>query len=149
MTINFTEKANFIWSIAELLRGDYKQSEYGRVVLPFTVLRRLDCVLEPTKEKVLTKLHAVEKMNLENIDPILNQVSKHKFHNRSKYDFNKLIADPDNIAANLRHYINGFSENARETFEHFDFEGQIDRLDKAGLLYLVEKTNPLTTSGQF
>jgi type I restriction enzyme M protein len=84
MTINFTEKANFMWSIAELLRGDYKQSEYGRVVLPFTVLRRLDYVLEPTKEKVLTKLHAVEKMNLENIDPILNQVSKYKFHNRSK-----------------------------------------------------------------
>jgi len=139
MTINFTEKANFIWSIAELLRGDYKQSEYGRVVLPFTVLRRLDCVLEPTKEKVLTKLQAVEKMNVENIDPILNQVSKHKFHNRSKYDFNKLIADPENIAANLRHYINGFSENARETFEHFDFEGQIDRLDKADLLYLVVK----------
>lgn len=139
MTINFTEKANFIWSIAELLRGDYKQSEYGRVVLPFTVLRRLDCVLEPTKEKVLNQLQKVQNMNVENIDPILNQVSKHKFHNRSKYDFNKLIADPENIAANLRHYINGFSENARETFEHFDFEGQIDRLEKADLLYLVVK----------
>jgi type I restriction enzyme M protein len=139
MTINFTEKANFIWSIAELLRGDYKQSDYGKVVLPFTVLRRLDCVLEPTKEKVLDKLAVVEKMNLENIDPILNQVSGYKFHNRSKYDFNKLIADPENIAANLRHYINGFSESARETFEHFDFEIQIERLDKADLLYLVVK----------
>ncbi|MFH0756363.1 MAG: class I SAM-dependent DNA methyltransferase [Bacteroidota bacterium] len=139
MTINFTEKANFIWSIAELLRGDYKQSDYGKVVLPFTVLRRLDCVLEPTKEKVLEKLAVVQNMNLENIDPILNQVSGYKFHNRSKYNFNKLIADPENIAANLRHYINGFSESARETFEHFDFEVQIERLDKSDLLYLVVK----------
>ncbi|HER10121.1 MAG TPA: SAM-dependent DNA methyltransferase [Bacteroides sp.] len=139
MTINFTEKANFIWSIAELLRGDYKQSEYGRVILPFTVLRRLDCVQDRTKEDVLAKLQLVQNMNLENIDPILNQVSGFKFHNRSKYDFNKLIADPENIAANLRHYINGFSENARETFEHFDFEGQIERLEKADLLYLVVK----------
>ncbi len=139
MTINFTEKANFIWSIAELLRGDYKQSEYGKVVLPFTVLRRLDCVLEPTKDVVLKKLDAVQKLKLENIDPVLNQASKHKFHNRSKYDFNKLIADPENIAANLRHYVNGFSDNARETFEHFEFEAQIDRLDKADLLYMVVK----------
>jgi len=139
MTINFTEKANFIWSIADLLRGDYKPHEYGRVILPLTVLRRLDCVLTPTKEQVLAKLQIVQSMNLENIDPILNQVSGFKFHNRSKYDFIKLIADPENIGANLRHYINGFSENARETFEHFDFEGQIERLEKADLLYLIVK----------
>ncbi|MCK4345318.1 MAG: type I restriction-modification system subunit M N-terminal domain-containing protein, partial [Bacteroidales bacterium] len=76
---NFGETANFIWSIAELLRGDYKQSEYGRVILPFTILRRLDCVLQPAKEKVLEKLAHVRKMKIQNIDPILNKEAGYKF----------------------------------------------------------------------
>ena len=99
---NFKETANFIWSIADLLRGDYKQSDYGKVVLPLTVLRRLDCVLEKSKEEVLTKYEQVKTMNVQNVDPMLNKVSGDKFHNRSPYSFDKLIADPENIAANLR-----------------------------------------------
>jgi type I restriction enzyme M protein len=137
--INFKKTANFIWDIANLLRGDYKQSDYGKVILPFTVLRRLDCVLSPTKQKVLDYLPKLQSTNVQNVDPILNKVAKHNFHNRSKYDFEKLIADPDNIAANLRNYINGFSENAREIIEYFEFDKQIDRLEKSNLLYLVVK----------
>src|SRR3989344_3654513 len=95
------QHADFIWSIAELLRGDYKQSEYGKIVLPFTILRRLDCVLEPTKQKVLNSLPKVEHMKLENVDPVLNKVAGRNFHNRSKFTFKKLIADSDHISDNL------------------------------------------------
>lgn len=139
--VNINEHAGFIWSIAEFLRGDYKQSEYGKVVLPLTVLRRLDCVLAPTKQKVLDSLVKIENMKIQNIDPVLNQKAGLNFHNRSKYDFEKLVADPDNMAANVRNYINGFSTDAREIFEvkYFNFEEQITRLDKAGLLFLVIK----------
>jgi type I restriction enzyme M protein len=136
---NFRQTANFIWEIANLLRGDYKQSDYGKVILPLTVLRRLDCVLSPTKQKVLDYLPKLKSTNVQNVDPILNKVAKHNFHNRSEYDFEKLIADPDNIAANLRNYINGFSENARQIIEYFEFDKQIDRLEKSNLLYLVIK----------
>ena len=114
--------ANFIWSVADLLRGDYKQSDYGKVILPFTVLRRLDCVLEPTKQKVLDSLPGIQKMNIHNIDPLLNNKAGFSFHNRSQYTFDKLKGDPDNIAANLRNYINGFSANAREIIEYFSFD---------------------------
>ena len=137
--INFKQTANFIWDIANLLRGDYKQSDYGKVILPLTVLRRLDCVLEPTKQKVLDYLPKIQSTNVQNVDPVLNKVARHNFHNRSKYNFEKLIADPDNIAANLRNYINGFSENAREIIEYFEFDKHIDRLDKSNLLFLVIK----------
>ncbi len=128
--INFKQTANFIWDIANLLRGDYKQSDYGKVILPLTVLRRLDCVLSPTKQKVLDYLPKLQSTNVQNVDPILNKVARHNFHNRSKYDFEKLVADPENIAANLRNYINGFSDNAREIIEYFEFDkavtGKID-----------------------
>jgi len=137
--MNFKQTANFIWDIANLLRGDYKQSDYGKVVLPLTVLRRLDCVLSPTKQKVLDYLPKLESSNVQNVDPILNKVAKHNFHNRSQYSFDNLVADPDHIAANLRNYINGFSENAREIIEYFEFDKQIDRLDKSNLLYMVLK----------
>ena len=135
----FKETANFIWSIADLLRGDYKQSDYGKVILPLTVLRRLDGVLATTKEKVLKKHEGLKTSKVQNIDPILNKVAKKNFHNRSLYDFEKLVAEPDQIAANLRNFINGFSENAREIIDYFDFDKQIDRLEKANLLYLVVK----------
>ena len=135
----FKETANFIWSIADLLRGDYKQSDYGKVILPLTVLRRLDGVLAKTKEKVLKKHEGLKTTSVQNIDPILNKVAKLNFHNRSLYDFDKLVADPDQIAANLRNYINGFSESAREIIDYFEFDKQIDRLEKANLLYLVVK----------
>lgn len=136
---NVKESANFIWSIADLLRGDYKQSDYGKVILPLTVLRRLDCVLEATKEEVLKKCEQVKKMEIQNLDPILNKVAGFNFHNRSLYDFNKLIADPNNIAANLRNYINGFSEEAREIIEQFEFDNQISKLDDNNLLFMVMK----------
>lgn len=125
---NFSEATNFIWSIAELLRGDYKQSEYGKVVLPMTIIRRLDCVLTDTKQKVMEQLPKVQAMNVQNIDPILNNIAGYNFHNHSKYDFDSLIADPENIAANFRNYINGFSDSARDILDNFKFEEQINRL---------------------
>ena len=137
--MNFFDTANFIWSIAELLRGDYKQSDYGKVILPLTVLRRLDCVLADTKAKVLAEYPRVLSMKVQNIDPILNNVSGYNFHNHSLYDFNKLIADPENIAANMRNYIAGFSESARDIIENFAFEVQINKLEEANLLFMVIK----------
>jgi type I restriction enzyme M protein len=136
---NIKESANFIWSIADLLRGDYKQSDYGKIILPLTVLRRLDCVLENTKAEVLKKYDQMKSTNIQNLDPILNKVAGYNFHNRSSYDFNKLIADPNDIASNLRNYINGFSEDAREVIEQFEFENQINKMDDANLLFMVVK----------
>jgi type I restriction enzyme M protein len=137
---NFREIANFIWSVADLLRGDYKQAEYGRVILPFTILRRLDCVLESTKEKVLAKLPTVGSLALIQVkDAILNKESGQNFHNKSKYDFNKLVADSGHIAENIKDYINGFSENTRDIFEKFEFEKQMAKLDSKNLLYMVVK----------
>ena len=133
---NFKETANFIWGIADLLRGDYKQSDYGKVILPLTVLRRLDAVLADTKEKVLA---TAKTLNIENIDPILNKTAGYKFHNHSNFDFEKLIADPNNLASNLRNYINGFSIDAREILEQFEFENQIVKLEEANLLFMVIK----------
>lgn len=135
--INFQDKVNFIWSIAELLRGPYKKEQYGDVILPMAVLRRFDCVLAATKKEVLEKYETLKKSGLQNIDPVLNRISKQGFNNTSKYDFEKLLADPDNIANNLRNYINGFSKNAREIIEHFDFDKQITKLNDNNLLYLI------------
>ncbi|WP_192822106.1 class I SAM-dependent DNA methyltransferase [Rufibacter sp. LB8] len=137
--INFREYANFIWSVADLLRGDYKQADYGKVILPLTIIRRLDCVLEKTKPNVLSKYEVLKTSSIQNIDPILNAEVGLSFHNRSKYDFDKLVADPNNLAANLRNYINGFSDSAREIIEYFKFEDQINRLEEADLLFLVIK----------
>jgi len=139
VTINFKERANFIWSIADLLRGDYKQSEYGRVILPLTVLRRLDCVLEPTKSAVFAYLPQTKGLSPDAAEAVLKKKAKLTFFNKSKYDFQKLGADPNDIAANLRNYINGFSKNARSILEHFNFEDHIERLDKSNLLYKVVK----------
>jgi type I restriction enzyme M protein len=136
---NVKESANFIWSIADLLRGDYKQSDYGKVILPLTVLRRLDCVLEKKKDKVLEKYQQAKSMKIKNLDPILNKVAGYNFHNRSKYSFDKLIADPNNIAQNLRNYIRGFSEEAQEIIEQFEFDNHITKMDEANLLFMVVK----------
>ena len=137
--INFQDKVSFIWSIAEILRGPYKPEDYGKIVLPLAVLRRFDCVLESTKEEVLAKAEQFATMSEEAREPILNRVSKQNFHNISKYDFKKLLTDSDNIADNLRDYINGFSKVARDIMEHFDFDRQIDKLDQNNLLYLTIK----------
>ncbi len=135
--MNVQELANFIWSVADLLRGDYKQSDYGEIVLPFTVLRRLDCVLEKTKDAVLKKYDSSKNLREEALEKVLNKTSKHKFHNHSKYDFDKLLADPANIARNMRNYTAGFSSNAREILEMFKFNNLIRDLDKKNLLFLV------------
>ena len=136
-----SDKGDVIWAVADLLRGDYKQSDYGKVILPMTVLRRLDCVLDATKEKVLGYLPKVEKLSDSAKDVTLNKIAGHNFHNRSRFDFAKLEADPDNVAANLRNYINGYSASAREIIEYFNFDDQIDRMDdpKADILFQVVK----------
>jgi type I restriction enzyme M protein len=128
--------ADFIWSVADLLRGDYKQSEYGKVVLPLTVIRRLDCVLEPTKQAVLER-HQQLAGRVENIAPVLEAVSEEQFFNTSRLTFRKLLDDPSTIADSLHLYIGGFSQAAKDVIDKFDFEVQIDRLAKANLLYQV------------
>ena len=134
--MNQQNLSSFIWSVADLLRGDYKQSEYGRVILPFTVLRRLDCVLEPTKEAVLKEKAKREKAKL-NPEPFLLKASGQLFYNTSPLDMKKLMGDQDNIGENMFSYIQAFSEDVRDIFECFDFHLQVDRLAKANLLYLV------------
>jgi type I restriction enzyme M protein len=131
-----TNLSSFIWSVADLLRGDYKQSDYGKVILPFTVLRRLDCVLEPTKADVLAELKARAKGKV-NPEPFLLRKAGGSFYNTSPLDLKKLMGDQDHIGENLRSYIQAFSTLVRDIFEHFQFQTQIDRLEKAKLLYLV------------
>ena len=128
--------SSFIWSVADLLRGDYKQSDYGKVILPFTVLRRLDCVLEPTKAAVLAE-HAARKKEKLNAEPFLRRKARQSFYNTSPMNMKKLMGDQDHIRQNLLVYIDAFSANVRDIFEHFEFQTQIDRLAKADLLYLV------------
>jgi type I restriction enzyme M protein len=128
--------AAFIWSVADKLRGVYKQSEYGRVILPLVVLRRLDCVLEPTKAEVLAR-HDALKGRVENVGPVLENVAGEQFYNTSPLEFPRLLDDPANVAGNLRSYIAGFSPAARDVIEKFGFDTQITRLDRANLLYLV------------
>lgn len=134
--MNHQALASFIWSVADLLRGDFKQAEYGRVILPFTVLRRLDCVLEPTKAAVLAEKIAKESLGL-NPEPFLLRAAKQGFYNTDALDLAKLMGDQDNIRANLSRYIEGFSPAVRDIFEQFEFHAQIDRLAKNGLLYQV------------
>ena len=126
----------FIWSVADLLRGDYKQSDYAKVILPFTVLRRLDCVLEPTKAAVLAELAKRTAAGL-NPEPFLLKVSGQLFFNTSPLDLKRLMGDQDHIGENLRSYIQAFSPAVRDIFESFEIHTQIDRLAKANLLYLV------------
>jgi len=126
----------FIWSVADLLRGDYKQADYGKVILPFTVLRRIDCVLEPTKDAVLAEYEAKTAAGV-NPEPFLLRKAGQTFYNTSRLDMTRLMGDQDNIAANLYAYIQSFSADVRDIFERFEFAAQIDRLAKAKLLYQV------------
>ncbi|PJJ95601.1 restriction endonuclease subunit M [Lysobacteraceae bacterium NML91-0213] len=136
--MNQASLSAFIWSVADLLRGDYKQSEYGRVILPFTVLRRLDCVLAPTKGKVLAEFQKKTAAGI-NPDPFLKRIvgGASAFYNTSELDLPTLLGDQDHIRQNLYAYIQGFSPEARDIFERFDFQAQVERLAKANLLYLV------------
>jgi len=135
-TMNQPTLSAFIWSVADLLRGDYKQSDYGKVILPFTVLRRLDCVLEPTKAAVLAELAEKSKQGI-NPEPFLRRKARVNFFNQSPMDLKKLLGDPDYVALNLTTYIQGFSPEVRDIFERFEFQVQIERLVKTGLLYQV------------
>lgn len=123
--------------MANLIRGPYKPNQYKDVMLPLTVLRRLDCVLEPTKDKVLARIESLKGGKIKNVDLILNKVAGQSFHNTSKFTFEKLKGDPNNIADNLTRYIKKFSKQARDIIEHFGFEEHIAKLDKADRLYLV------------
>jgi len=133
---NFSDKTNFLWSLADLLRDHFKRSKYQDVILPFTVLRRIDCVLEPTKEKVLTTYSQFEK-GTNRLEQYLCQASGYAFYNISPYTFKKLIEEPGNLAENLNAYIDGFSLNMREILAKYDFKNTILKLDKAGLLFLI------------
>ena len=137
MIKNFSEKVGFIWSVADLLRGPYRPNQYKDIMLPMTVLRRLDCVLEPTKDQVLARLKRLEGGKVKNVEPILNRVAGQAFHNTSRFTFEKLKGDPDNIAANLTQYIKSFSSRARDIIENFGFEEHIAKLDRADRLYLI------------
>lgn len=132
---------SFLWGVADLLRGDYKQADYGKVILPLTVIRRLDCVLDKTKAKVLTK-HAELKLAKHpegTVEKMLLRASGVTFYNTSKLDFEKLKGDPNNIAANLTSYIKGFSPNARDVIDQFKFVEQIAKLDESNVLFEVVK----------
>jgi type I restriction enzyme M protein len=128
----------FIWSVADLLRGDYKQSDYGKVILPFTVLRRLDCVLEATKPAVLAELTKQQAAGV-NPEPFILRKSGQTFYNTSPLDMKKLMGDPDNIAQNLFSYVQAFAPAVRDVFDRFEFQVQVERLAKAGLLYQVSE----------
>ena len=130
--------ANLIWQIADLLRGPYRPPQYGRVMLPMTVLRRFDCVLAPTKPKVLAEYSRWGgRLDGDALDARLNRAAGQRFHNHSPLDFEKLKGDPDNIAQHLDSYIQGFSANVRRIFECFEFETEIEKMQEANILYLV------------
>lgn len=135
--MNLSTKAALIWAIADKLTGVYKPHEYGEVILPLTVIRRFDCILADTKEAVLEKYDEVK--NLPMRDVLLRKVSGYEFYNTSKYTFEKLLDDPDNIEENFHDYLNGFSENVRDIIEKFKFDGHIDTMANKGILYIVIK----------
>ena len=135
--MNHSEIVSFIWSVADLIRDSFKRGKYQDIILPLTVLRRLDCVLAPTKKKVLQRQAELRGRRLENPDAQLRIASRFAFYNTSRYDFDKLLADAPQLAANLRNYIVGFSENMREVLEKFDFDNTISKLEEAGLLFQV------------
>lgn len=143
MSANFQQLANFIWSVADLLRGPYRPPQYERVMLPLTVLRRFDAVLASSKEAVLKRHAELSSKGIANIDAILNNLAKDEdgtplgFHNHSQLDFYKLKGDPDNIGRHLADYINGFSENIRKIFERFEFDKEIEKLEESNRLYQV------------
>jgi type I restriction enzyme M protein len=138
MAQNFSELANFLWSVADYLRGDYKQADYGKVILPFALLRRLDCVLESTKDAVLAE-YEKRKGDGSNLDVFLKRKSKQTFYNTSPFTLPGLLADPNNIRQNLTAYIGEFSADARDVFERFKFIDRVAELDNKNLLFLLVK----------
>jgi type I restriction enzyme M protein len=135
--VNHSEIVSFLWGVADLIRDTFKRGKYQDVILPLTVLRRLDCVLGDTKDAVLKRQAQLKGKGLEDLDAQLRRASGFAFYNTSRYDFEKLLADAPHLAANLRNYIAGFSPNMREVLEKFDFDNTISKLDEAGLLFQV------------
>jgi type I restriction enzyme M protein len=136
--MNQSNLSALIWSVAELLRGNYKQSDYGKVILPFTVLRRLDCVLEPTKAAVLAEHDAKTRSGI-NPHPFLLRASGTGFYNTSPLGLRTLLGDPSHVRANLEAYLRGFSPEVRDIFDHFQFATQQigDGPDQRGKVALV------------
>lgn len=135
MSTSINAKANLIWEVATKLVGVYKPHEYGKVILPMTVLKRFDDILKPTKKKVLEAYEQYK--NFEVKEQFLIDASGYKFYNTSKYDFQKLLADPDNIESNFKNYINGFSDNVIDILNNFKFENEIKTMSENRLLYVV------------
>lgn len=135
--VNHSEIVSFIWGVADLIRDTFKRGKYQDIILPLTVLRRLDCVLAPTKPRVLETQAKLRDRKLENPDRQLQKAAGFAFYNTSRYDFEMLLADAPHLAANLRNFIAGFSPNMREVLEKFDFDNTISKLDEAGLLFQV------------
>lgn len=134
--MNHAETVNFIWTVADLLRGPYRPNQYKDVMLPMTALRRFDCVLEPTKADVLAYVQKHDTLD-SFADRELKTLTGHQFYNTSQYTFQKLLADPPNIASNLVDYIKGFSPEARDILEKFDFEKEVSKLNDANRLFLL------------
>lgn len=138
LSSNVSEKAALIWAIADKLTGVYKPHEYGEVILPFTVIRRFDCILADTKDAVLAKYEQVKNLPMK--DVLLRSATGGKaFYNTSKYTFERLLDDPDNIEENFRDYLNGFSDNVQDIIEKFKFDGHITTMANKGILYIVIK----------
>ena len=137
MSYHHREAVGFIWAIADLLRGTYKAHDYGDVILPLVVLRRLDQALADTKQAVLDRNRTLEAQGIENREPVLKTVSGRAYYNTSPLTFDRLLDDEDNVPANLRAYIEAFSPNARDVIEKFGFDSQIDKLHGANLLYPI------------
>lgn len=136
MAQNFSEIANFLWAVADLLRGDYKQADYGKIIMPFALLRRLDCVLESTKEEVLAE-YAKRKDQGVQLDLFLQRKSKQSFYNISKFTLQSLLDDPKHIRQNLTAYVSDFSADARDVFERFKFSERLTELDDKDLLFML------------
>ena len=143
LSSNVNEKANLIWAIADKLTGVYKPHEYGKVILPLTVIRRFDCILADTKQAVLDKHNSMAE-DFPMREQFLKKASGYEFYNTSKYTFESLLDDANNIEANFRNYINGFSENVRQIIEKFKFDNEIQTMADKNLLYIViqEFTTP-------
>ena len=137
LSSHINEKANLIWAIADKLTGVYKPHEYGEVILPLTVIRRFDCILSDTKDAVLEKYNQVKDLPMRDI--LLRNASGFQFYNTSKYTFERLLDDPDNIEANFRDYLNGFSPNVQEIIEKFKFDGHITTMAQKNILFIVLK----------
>src|SRR6266700_7917669 len=135
--VNHSEIVSFLWGVADLIRDTFRRGKYQDVILPLTVLRRLDCVLSDTKDRVLKRQAELKGKGLEDLDAQLRRTAGFAFYNTSRYDFEKLLADAPHLAANLRNYIAGFSQNMREVLEKFGFDNTISQLDEAELLFQV------------